>query len=581
MAPTRFMNALAAAGTVGVLVLAANAVSVGARGVGLITEPVPGPAIIGQEPITLAFAGDTHFEKQLAAVGQEPEGLASLKPYLGAADLTIVNLESAITTGGKRMAGKDFTFTAPPSALTTLANAGVDIVSLANNHAVEFGKAGLAQTLAAREGAPVRFAGIGADAAEAFTPVVSDIDGVSVAVLAATQLREHTTVYFSAGEGKPGVASMEDPTRLLSAVRDAAARYDVVVVVPHWGVEKATCPSDKQVEAARALAGAGADVVVGSHSHRVMGSGWLGDTYVGYGLGNFVWFLNTTFPGRSTGVLTIRVDKAKVAEKRVAGAAGRLAPGPVVTGESWLPLSIPTSGIPEADPETAAQMMADRAQATACSGLTGPPAAPTAEGSQAAEETGGLAASVAVGPSTPADTPLVVRGLPVVSRDHPLTKAYVPAWAQEKDGLHPDVRAAFDRMAADARADGMKLAVRRGYRDYATQDASFKRARAKYGEGARRYYAEAGHSEHQTGLALDLSSAGVGQAGYAFAKTPEAGWVAANAARYGFIIRYPEGKRSITGVDHEPWHLRWVGVEVAADLAKTPGTTLEEYLGLA
>lgn len=180
----------------------------------------------------------------------------------------------------------------------------------------------------------------------------------------------------------------------------------------------------------------------------------------------------------------------------------------------------------------------------------------------------------------PSDAPYTVRGLPIVSRHHPLTKAYVPAWAKESDGLHPDVRAAFDRMAADARADKMTLAVRSGYRDWRTQDASFKRASTKYGERARRYYAEAGHSEHQTGLALDLSSGAVGQPGYAFAKTPEAGWVAANAARYGFIIRYPEGKQSITGVDHEPWHLRWVGVDVATDMARTPGITLEEYLGL-
>lgn len=580
MPPTFLLRALAAAGTAGVLVLAAGAVVPGlATGPGealaaLAPVPVPGEPIVGDDPVTIAFAGDVHFEKQLAPVAADPDGLASLAPYLSAADVTVVNLETAITTGGKRMAGKQFTFAAPPSALTTLANAGVDVVSLANNHAVDFGKGGLEQTLAAREGAPLALVGIGSDAAEAFAPAVFHVDGVSVAVLAASQLRDHTTVYFSASDTKPGVASMEDPERLLAAVRAAASEYDVVVVVPHWGVEKHTCPSDKQVTAARQLAEAGADVVVGGHSHRVMGSGWLDDTYVGYGLGNFVWFLNTTFPGRSTGVLTVEVDKGVVAQKRIARAKGEAATGPVVVRDSWQPLSVAKSGIPAPDPETAQQMLADRAKAIACSGLDAAPASEplVATGERADRPTG---------PTPPSDTPLVVDGVPVVSKWHPLTKAYVPEWAKEQDGLHPDVRAAFARMAADARANGMTLKVRSGYRDWKTQDASFKRAWAKYGERARRYYAEAGHSEHQTGLALDLSSAGVGQPGYAFAKTPEAPWVAANAARYGFIVRYPEGKQAITGVDHEPWHLRWVGVEVATAMAATPGITLEEHLGLA
>ncbi|MBB1494478.1 CapA family protein [Propioniciclava sp. MC1595] len=385
MAPVLFLRALAAAGTAGVLVLAVNAVatigpgSAGSAPGAIVPAlpdpgPVPGQPLVGDDPVTIAFAGDVHFEKQLAPVAADPQGLASLSPHLGAADLTIVNLESAVTDGGgRRMAGKQFTFATPPSGLTTLSNAGVDVVSLANNHGVDFGAKGLEQTLAARAGSPVAMVGIGANAAEAFAPSVHTVDGVSIAVLAATQLRDHTTVYFRAGEDKAGVASMEDPERLLAAVREAAATHDVVVVVPHWGVEKHTCPSAKQVAAARQLADAGADVVVGGHSHRVMGSGWLGDTYVGYGLGNFVWFRNTTFPGRSTGVLTVEVDKGQVAAKRKALAQGEPSPGPVVVRDAWQPLSITASGIPAADPETAQQMLADRGAALACSGLDAAP----------------------------------------------------------------------------------------------------------------------------------------------------------------------------------------------------------------
>ena len=180
----------------------------------------------------------------------------------------------------------------------------------------------------------------------------------------------------------------------------------------------------------------------------------------------------------------------------------------------------------------------------------------------------------------PRDTPFETRGVIVVSKFHPLTRAYVPETGSDPDGLRPEVRAALTRMFADAKAENLPLAVRSGYRNYAVQDASFKRAYAKYGEGARRYYAEAGHSEHQTGLAADLSD-GRNQNGSSFAKTPQAAWVAANAHRYGFIVRYPPGKRDVTGVDHEPWHVRFVGVEVATEMARTPGISLEEYLGIA
>lgn len=553
--------------------------------------PAPPAPITGTDPVTISFAGDTHFANQLAPVAADPQGLAGLKPYLSGADITVLNLETAITATGAPLGGKQFTFAAPPSALTTLAEAGVDVVSMANNHAVDFGSAGLKDTLAAKASSPVKIAGIGANKAEAFAPAVTVVDGVSVAVLAATQLREQTTAGFTAGETKPGVASMVELDAITAAVRDAAARYDVVVVVPHWGTEKELCPTAPQTTAAQRLAEAGADIVVGGHSHRVMGSGWQGNTYVGYGLGNFVWFLNTTFPGRSTGVLTLDIDKAAVQARRGLPPAERGKAGSVVAKDAWQPLSIPTSGIPVADPATADQMRADRAAVQGCSKLaTARPGAASAPDAAAqppnAQPPAAQPAAPAPGAAKTApakqparDTPYEFKGVPVISSSFPLTKNYTPAWSKETDGLKPEVRAALNQMFADAKAAKMPLAVRSGYRSWAVQDASFKRAYAKYGEGARRYYAEAGHSEHQTGLSLDLSD-GTSMQGYKFAATKQAGWVAANAARYGFIIRYPEGKRHITGVDHEPWHIRYVGVEVAAAMAKTPGITLEEYLGL-
>lgn len=177
-------------------------------------------------------------------------------------------------------------------------------------------------------------------------------------------------------------------------------------------------------------------------------------------------------------------------------------------------------------------------------------------------------------------TPFAVKGVVVVSRDHRLSAAYVPAWASRPHGLHPDVLAAFDRLAAAAKRDGLAMSIRSGYRSYATQADSFKRALRQYDEAtARRYFAEPGASEHQTGLALDAWDGR--NRGSAFAKTRHAAWLAEHAHEFGFIIRYPDGKTDITGVAWEPWHLRYVGTDISAAFGPNSSLTLEEYLGLA
>lgn len=191
-------------------------------------------------------------------------------------------------------------------------------------------------------------------------------------------------------------------------------------------------------------------------------------------------------------------------------------------------------------------------------------------------------------PTVPTDTrtgtelnkPFAVNGVVVVSKEHRVSSRYVPAWANETDGLKPEVYAAFQKLAKAARADGLTLTIRSGYRSYAVQKASFQRALATYDEAtARRYFAEPGASEHQTGLSLDAWD-GVHR-GEAFTATAQAAWLAEHAWEYGFIIRYPEGKTDITGYAYESWHLRFVGTEISGDFGPDSDLTLEEYLGLA
>jgi poly-gamma-glutamate synthesis protein (capsule biosynthesis protein) len=263
---------------------------------------------------TIAFAGDVHFSGRVAArLARNPATVfAQAAPGLARADLTMVNLETAITTGGVQQ-NKLFTFRAPPEALTALRDAGVDVATMANNHGADYGTPGLRDSLRAirRSGFPV--IGIGSDAKQAFAPYTTALNGVRVAIIAADQVQDETTLpLFSAGPGKPGVANAYSP-QLLTAVRAAKAAGYVVVVYLHWGIEYQTCPSGDQTQLAGELARAGASAVIGTHAHVLQGAGWLPDhTYVAYGLGNYLWWMSFGNNQDDNGVLTLTFHRAKV-----------------------------------------------------------------------------------------------------------------------------------------------------------------------------------------------------------------------------------------------------------------------------
>ena len=224
----------------------------------------------------------------------------------------MVNLESALTQRGTPEP-KKFHFRTGPRALDVLAAAGVDIASLANNHAVDYGPLGLSDTLKAkRDDPPVALVGVGGDRAEAFGAHRVRVGSTDLSFLAASSRREYTMDAWSAGPESPGIAAARHPrpADLLAAVEREDRRSDVVVVYLHWGDEYARCPDPKQRTTARALVRAGADVVVGTHAHVLQGSGWLGDGYVNYGLGNFLWYHN--YRGEDTGVLQVTIEDGEV-----------------------------------------------------------------------------------------------------------------------------------------------------------------------------------------------------------------------------------------------------------------------------
>jgi len=292
----------------------------------------------GRQPaIVLAFAGDLHFEGALAGLpGDADADLGAMADNLRGADLAIVNLETAIVDGTVQRAPKEqedpgnrYWFGAPPETLDLLARSGVDVASLANNHGADYGKIGLRAALRAEAGSDLDLVGVGRTPERAYAPHRTTIRGTDVAVIAAdASPRESADQTWAIDEGTGiGLAAARRPRapQLVAAVREAAAVDDVVVVYLHWGAEGRAAPTDKQQQLAARLADAGADVIVGSHSHVVAGAGMLGDTYVSYGLGNFAWYHGRS-DGGSTGVLRVRVRDGEAVKHR------------------WWPASIPAAG---------------------------------------------------------------------------------------------------------------------------------------------------------------------------------------------------------------------------------------------
>lgn len=146
--------------------------------------------------------------------------------------------------------------------------------------------------------------------------------------------------------------------------------------------------------------------------------------------------------------------------------------------------------------------------------------------------------------------------------------------------MRPEAAEALEALFEGAEKEGIILYATSGFRSYSTQKAIFDRKAKERGEqAANRSVAKPGQSEHQTGLAMDIeghSSLGTGLTN-AFGETPEGIWVAENCADYGFIIRYPKDKTSITGYIYEPWHIRYVGIDAAKEITEM-GVTLEEYI---
>jgi len=295
--------------TTAIVFLALVAVLLAATGRVLIrVRPVASALWASGPEVTLAFAGDVNFTGRTATLLDDPKtAFGPIAGTLAGSDLTFLNLETPVTRQGTAEA-KSYVFRTDERAVTALRAAGVDAVTLANNHTLDYGRTGLSDTISAARAGGLPTFGAGKNADEAFAPWRTTVRGVHIAVFGLSQVTDLAD-QWAARDDRSGIATAFAERRALAAVSAARANSDLVIVFAHWGTEHVECPNRAQKYLAHKLADAGADIIVGAHAHVLQADGWLGQTYVAYGMGTFLWYSPGFIPAdNDTGVLRLTVS---------------------------------------------------------------------------------------------------------------------------------------------------------------------------------------------------------------------------------------------------------------------------------
>lgn len=253
------------------------------------------PEAVGDHsPVTIAFVGDIMLGRSLGeriADGRGATIFGSVKSILRSADVAVGNLECALGEGGTK-APKAYTFLAPPEAAVWLQDAGFDLLSLANNHSLDYSPAVLEQTRQTLDQAGIRTVGAGADEKQARAPEILDIGGYRVAFLAYVEVPKEAygfdPEHWSAGPDSAGV-SWADDARIAADLKILDQQVDFIVVLFHFGDEGMETPNRRQIQLSHLAIDNGADLIVGSHPHLLQAEEAYRSGWIFYSLGNFVF----------------------------------------------------------------------------------------------------------------------------------------------------------------------------------------------------------------------------------------------------------------------------------------------------
>ncbi|MCM1064547.1 MAG: CapA family protein [Eubacterium sp.] len=272
-----------------------------------VKEPEPaGTPVTTPEPMdtgfdfTICFAGDINLDENWCTtqfMDQQPEGIydcisQELVEVMQAADIMCLNNEFTYSRGGSPLPGKAYTFRADPKRVAVLDQLGVDAVTLANNHVYDYGKDALSDTFAVLEDAGIPYFGAGRTLEEAMQPLYLEVEGKTVALVGASRA-EKNKMTPQATDTEPGILRCYDTELFLQAIREGKENADFCIAFVHWGTEYSFDLEQVQLDTGKEYLDAGADAVIGAHSHCLQGMEYHDGKPIIYSLGNY-WFNEKT-----------------------------------------------------------------------------------------------------------------------------------------------------------------------------------------------------------------------------------------------------------------------------------------------
>lgn len=262
----------------------------------------------------LNFTGDINFAEGYVTtkhMDASPNGIMDcfsedLLEEMNSADVMMINNEFTYSTRGNALQGKAYTFRAHPNRVDLLSVFGTDIVSVANNHVYDFGPEALLDTVETLDKAKIPHVGAGANIKEAGKPYYFICNGRKIAIVAATQIERSLNYTKEATDTEPGVLKALNPDKFVKVIEHARKNSDYVIAMTHWGTEGDSNYGKDQVNLATAFARAGADAIIGGHTHCLQGFDFIEGVPIIYSLGNF-WFSKST---QDTGLAQVVIDEA-------------------------------------------------------------------------------------------------------------------------------------------------------------------------------------------------------------------------------------------------------------------------------
>lgn len=243
----------------------------------------------------ISFTGDMNFDDRIGTMQYlKANGLGAalsndIRMLLKTSDILMINNECTYSTRGEPLAGKAYTFRSDPSNVSLLKEMGVDIAGIANNHVFDYGAEALTDTIDTLDAAGIPYVGAGNNLDEAKRPWYFVANGKKIAFVAATQIERSYNYTKEATDTTPGVLKTLNPEKFVEVIRSAKAHSDYVIVFVHWGTEGTNYFEGDQTALAEQFVEAGADAIIGGHTHCLQGITYIADVPVIFSLGNF-WF---------------------------------------------------------------------------------------------------------------------------------------------------------------------------------------------------------------------------------------------------------------------------------------------------